>query len=188
MSEPATPPRHLTVEEYLDLEETSEVRHEYVGGNVFAMVGATKRHNRIITNILRKLADAADDASCRVYAEAVKLRVSEDVFYYPDVMVACEPDEDPLVEHRPCLVVEVVSPKTEATDRREKLLAYRSMPGLQAYLIVAQERRWVEHHFRDANGNWRRNNLVEEGNVPLDCPPETLLAFEDVYRGIEFSP
>ncbi|MGH3086545.1 MAG: Uma2 family endonuclease [Rubrobacteraceae bacterium] len=186
MSEPVRPTHHLTVEEYLALEETAEVRHEYVGGNVFAMVGATKRHNRVITNILRKLADAADDAGCRVYTEAVKLRVSGDVFYYPDVMIACEPDDDPLVEHNPCLVVEVVSPKTEATDRREKLLAYRNMPSLDAYLIVAQDRRWVEHHFRDESGEWQ-NEILEMTSIPLACPPDTILAFEDIYRGIDLT-
>jgi len=187
MSEPARPPRHLTVEEYLLFEETAEVRHEYVGGNIFAMVGATKRHNKIVTNIFRRLADAADEADCRVYTEAVKLQVSADVFYYPDLMVACEPDDDPLVEHNPCLVVEVVSPNTETTDRREKLLAYRNMPSLRAYLVVAQDRRWVEHHFRDESENWRRNNLIDDGSVSLDCPPDTLLFFADIYRRIEFA-
>jgi Uma2 family endonuclease len=187
MSEPARPARHLTVEEYLLFEETAEVRHEYVGGSIFAMVGAMKRHNRIVFNIARKLADSADDANCRVYTEAVKLRVAADVIYYPDVMVACEPDDDPLVEHNPCLVVEVVSPNTEATDRREKLLAYRNMSSLRAYLVVAQDRRWVEHHFRDETGDWRRNNLVEDGNISLDYPPDTLLSFADIYRRIEFA-
>jgi Uma2 family endonuclease len=187
MSEPAIPTRHLTVEEYLALEETSEVRHEYVGGNVFAMVGTTKRHNRIAFNIARKLDDAAEGTPCRVFFEAVKLRAARDVFYYPDVMVSCEPDDDPLVEHNPCLVVEVVSPNTEATDRREKLLAYRNLESLAAYLIVDQDRRQVEHYFRDASGEWRRNNFVEAGNIPLTCPPETLLAFEDIYRGVDFS-
>lgn len=186
MSESVRPRHYLTVEEYLALEETAAIKHEYIGGRVFAMVGTTKRHNRIVGNIYRKLDDAAGGTPCRVFFEAVKLRVSGDVFYYPDIMVACEPDEDPLIEHRPCLVVEVVSPKTEATDRREKLLAYRNLPSLRAYLVVAQDRRWVEHHFRDESGDWR-NNIVEEGNVPLDCPPDTLLAFEDIYRGMDFT-
>jgi hypothetical protein len=177
ISEPARPTRHLTVEEFLSVEETASdsglqrsraplqasavshkrsafskskkadsrplmaysvsqrvntsaircVRHEYVGGTIFAMIGATKRHNRIVTNIFRMLANAADDADCQAYTEAVKLWVSADDFYYPAVMVAREPDVDPLVEHDPCLVVEIVSPKTEATDRREKLLTYRKL-------------------------------------------------------------
>ena len=75
----------LTVEEYLKLEESATVRHEYVGGEIFAMVGATKRHNRIIGNITGRLWGAARGGDCRVYSESVKLRVAEDVIYYPDV-------------------------------------------------------------------------------------------------------
>jgi Uma2 family endonuclease len=140
MAQPTASHDSLTVEEYLQLEESATVRHEYVGGEIFAMVGATKRQNRIVGNIFARLWGVARGGDCRVYSEGVKLRVAEDVIYYPDVMVACGPEgEDPLVEDDPCLVVEVVSPRTETTDRREKLAAYKRMPGLRAYLIVAQD-------------------------------------------------
>ena len=153
MAERVTPHHPLTIEEYLKLEESATVRHEYVGGEIFAMVGATKRHNRIIGNIYGRLWGAARGGPCRVYSESVKLRVADDVIYYPDVMVACGPEgDDPLIEDDPCLVVEVVSPSTETTDRREKLAAYKRMPGLRAYLIVSQDRMWIERHFRAENG------------------------------------
>lgn len=187
MSESVRPSEFFTVEEYLAFEETAEVKHEYVGGRLYAMTGVTKRHNRITRNILRKLADAADDTTCEVFFESVKLRVAGDVIYYPDVMVTCEPDDDPLIEHNPCLVLEVVSPSTEATDRREKLIAYRNVESLREYLVVAQDRRWVEHHFRDANGEWR-NEILEGGIISLRCPPGATLALDDVYRRIEFTP
>jgi Uma2 family endonuclease len=100
----------LTVDEYLALEESATVRHEYVGGEIFAMVGATKRHNRIIGNTSGRLWGTARGGPCRVYSESVKLRVADDVIYYPDVMVACGPEgDDPHIEDDPCLVVEVVS-------------------------------------------------------------------------------
>nr|MBA3793598.1 Uma2 family endonuclease [Rubrobacter sp.] len=106
------------------MEKTATVRHEYVAGEVYAMTGASRRHNRIAGNVYRRLADAAAGGPCRVYMETVKLR--KDIFYYPEVMVACgsEP-ENPYYEDAPCLVVEVVSPSTESTDRREKLAAYK---------------------------------------------------------------
>ena len=188
MSDPAGRREYLTVEEYLAFEETASARHEYVCGHVYAMTGATKRHNRIAFNIARKLDDAAEGTPCRIYIEAVKLRVARDVIYYPDVMVAREPDDDPLIENNPCLVVEIVSPSTEGTDRREKLLAYRNLAGLGAYLVVDQDLRRVEHYFRDPAGDWRRNNLVDEGNTLLPCPPETFLTFDDIYRGIDTIP
>lgn len=188
MSELVRPHHSLTIEEYLELEETAEIRHEYVGGNVYAMTGATKRHNRIVGNIYRRLADAAEDGPCRVYVEGVKLQVASDVIYYPDVMVACGPDNDPLIEDDPCLVVEVVSPTTETVDRREKFLAYRQLPNLQAYLIVSQDRGWIEHHFRDEGGEWRRDDIVEKDSFSVPCPPGARLMLNDVYRGLEGAP
>src|SRR5215218_1283872 len=185
MAERVKPHGSLTVDEYLKLEESATIRHEYVSGEIFAMVGATKRHNRIIGNISGRLWGAARGGACRVYSESVKLRVSDDVIYYPDVMVACGPEgDDPLVEDNPCLVVEVVSPGTETTDRREKLAAYKRMPGLRAYLIVAQDRRWVEHHLRGEDNLWYRGDLVDEGRFSVSCP-ETELSLADIYEGLE---
>jgi Uma2 family endonuclease len=124
MAEPTASHDSLTVEEYLKLEVGATVRHEYVGGEIFAMVAATKRHTGS-SSILRAVSGGPHGGDCRVYSEGVKLRVADDVIYYPDVMVACGPEgNDPLVEDDPCLVVEVASPGTETTNRREKLAAY----------------------------------------------------------------
>jgi Uma2 family endonuclease len=185
MAEPTASHDSLTVVEYLKLEEGATVRHEYVGGEIFAMVGATKRHNRIVGNMYSHLWGASRGGDCRVYSESVKLRVAEDVIYYPDVIVACGPEgNDPLVEDNPCLVVEVASPGTETTDRREKLAAYKRMPGLRAYLIVAQDRRWVEQHLRGDDNLWHRGDLVDEGRFPVPCP-ETELSLAEIYEGLK---
>lgn len=178
--------RQLTVEEYLELEKTSSVKHEFVGGEVHAMTGASGRHNRISGNIFAVLWNAARGGPCRVFQSDMKVRTADDAFYYPDVLVACDdPPEDPYyVEPDPCLVVEVVSPSTEATDRREKLAAYKRMPDLKAYLIVSQERKWIERHFRDESGEWRRADLTEEGSFPVPCPPGAALSLTEVYEGL----
>lgn len=165
------------------MEEAATVRHEYVGGTIHAMVGATKRHNQVVGNIYARLLAASRGGPCRVYMETVKLRAAEDTIYYPDVMVSCEPEDDPLVEHKPCLVVEVASPSTESIDRREKMLAYRKIPTLQAYLIVAQDERRVERHWRDESGEWRQGEAVGEGFVPIPCP-ETKLPLNEIYEGL----
>ena len=81
-------------------------------------------------------------------------------------------------------MVEVASPSTETTDRREKLAAYKRMPGLEAYLIVSQDRRWVERHFRGEDGTWRRADLVDEGRFSVPCP-ETNLSLAEIYEGLE---
>lgn len=184
MVEKSTPHHPLGVEEYLELEMSATVKHEYVGGEIHAMVGASRRHNRISGNIFRKLADAADGSPCRVYISDMKLQI-EDVFYYPDVMVACgEVPGDEYLEDEPCVVVEVTSPSTETIDRREKLANYQSVSSLRAYVIVSQDRRRITHYQRDDNGVWLRGDLVEEGALRLPCLPGAELTLDEVYAGL----
>jgi Uma2 family endonuclease len=185
MAEPTSSQDSLTIEEYLKLEESATVRHEYVAGEIYAITGATRRHNRIAGNVYAALLGAARNSSCRVYVETVKLKAAVDTFYYPDVMVACGPEpEDLYVESEPCVVVEVVSPSTDTTDRREKLAAYKRMSSLEAYLIVAQDRRWVEIHLRGEDGTWRRGDLLDTGRFAVPCL-ETNLSLAEIYEGLE---
>jgi Uma2 family endonuclease len=185
MAQPHTYDRPLSIEEYLELEETSAYRHEYLAGEIYAMTGATRRHNRIIVNIAAHLWAAARGGPCRVYVESVKLRAAIDTIYYPDLMVACGPEgESPWIEDAPCLVVEVTSPSTETIDRREKMLAYRRMNSLEAYVIVDQERRRVERHYRNPDRSWGVAQLVDRGPVPIPCPAVEL-TLDDIYEGVE---
>jgi Putative restriction endonuclease len=122
--------RLLSVEEYLKFEEMSTTKHEYIGGELFAMTGATTRHNVICLNVAFALAAHVRGGSCRAYVEAVKVRLTvkgEEIFYYPDVSVACGPqDLDKVFVTDPKLIVEVLSPSTERTDRGEKALGGRA--------------------------------------------------------------
>lgn len=186
MTGPAPRQRPLSIEEYLAFEEASPIRHEYVAGEVHAMTGATPRHNQIVGNVFAQLRAAARGEPCRVYVEAVKLRVG-DAIYYPDVMVDCTPGEPALLIESPCLVVEVTSPSTALTDRREKLAAYRSSPTLQAYLLVEQDRRRVTRHWRDAQGVWGHSVITGEGAVPVPCP-QTELTLDLVYEDVTMPP
>lgn len=167
------------------MEATASVRHEYVAGQVHAMTGASRRHNRLIVNLVTRLAAAARGGPCRVYASDVKLRAAPNIFYYPDVMVACgPPGDDPLVEQAPCLVVEVLSPSTESVDRREKALVYRSIATLRAYLVVHQDERRVERHWRDEHGSWWHDDATITGRVVIPCPALEL-TLDDVYENVE---
>jgi Uma2 family endonuclease len=132
-------------------------------------------------NIVMLLRAAAGDGPCRIYMSDVKVRAADDVVYYPDVMVACGPERGgTLIEEAPCLVVEVTSPSSEVIDRREKLFVYKRLPGLLAYLVVDQERRRVDRHWRDEQGEWRHERVEESGSIEVPCPPTTL-ALDQVY-------
>lgn len=176
--------RPLTVDEYLALEEESSVRHEYVGGQVFAVAGANDRHNRIAGNIHALLWAAARGGPCRIYVSDMKVQASDDQIFYPDVMVVCDPeDTGEYVKTRPCLIVEVLSPSTASIDRREKLLAYRRIPSLKAYLIVYQDEMRVKTVSRDANGAWWEAEVAGEGNVLFPCP-ELELTLAEIYEDV----
>lgn len=179
-----SPPKVYSIEEYLELEERSEVRHEYIEGALYALAGGSDRHYQIAGNIYITLKTSARRTSCRVYMSDMRIVIGK-VYYYPDVMVCCEEPEteNPTFRHDPCLLVEVLSPTTKAKDRREKLLVYRQIPTLRAYLIVDQDLRHIERHYLDGNGEWQRTDIVNEGTVPVPFP-ETDLTLADIYEGL----
>ena len=179
------PPDHLlSVEEYLEFEQEASMRHEYVAGTLYALAGATKKHNLIISNLVFRLMSASRGTLCRVYSEGVKVRPVDNLFYYPDVMVACHEEEgDPLFETEPCLLIEVLSESTAHIDKREKLVAYQQLRSLQTYLIIHQDEKLIEHHWLDAEGRWQHAQVAEGEQTSLGCPAITL-SVEEVYEGI----
>ena len=178
----------MTVDEYLAFEEASLERHEYVAGVTYMMSGATGRHNVISSNILTSLRTPARRRGCRVYMEGVKLRAAHDRIYYPDVMVICRAlAGDETVLENPSLVVEVTSPSTRTTDRREKLAAYRAMPSLDAYLIVEQRRRMVTVYWRVAGGEWQGLEHFGSGDIPLPFLGATL-TLDQIYEDVPLPP
>jgi len=131
----------MTVAEYLEMERKSEVRHEYLDGEIYAMSGASKRHNRIGNNLNRHLDPHLRGGPCQVFTFEVEVYIEElNTFYYPDVVVSCDPaDNDEYFVRSPVLIVGVESPTTSTIDRREKLLAYRKLSSLREYVILAQD-------------------------------------------------
>ncbi len=180
--DPETP--SLTVEQYLEGELASEVRHEYIDGQVYAMVGASRAHARIVTSLSLSLGPRARDRGCDLFLNDMKVRLEvrgQDIFYYPDLVLTCDPaDDEEYFVTAPCLIVEVLSPGTERIDRREKRFAYTTIDSLREYLLVDPDRRHVEIHRR--RDDWHPE-VVTEGRIRLeslamDVPLETL--YEDL--------
>src|ERR1044071_8635235 len=127
---------HLSVAEYLAGEKESPTRHEFVNGQVYAMAGASDKHNRIAGNIYARLTLDMDDGSCEPFISDMKVMVAPTVYYYPDVVVTCDPSGgDPYFREQPLLIVEVISPSTERNDRHEKMEAYKRVSGLREYVL-----------------------------------------------------
>ena len=155
----AQPRPHLSVEEYLELERTSEVRHEYYDGEIFAIVGASESHALIVSNLVLSFGTQLRGGSCRVYSNDMRVQVAHTGLYtYPDLVVLCEEPRFLEEERRstllnPGLIVEVLSDSTEAYDRGKKFEHYQALDSLTDYLLVAQDEPRIDH-FTRREGGW----------------------------------
>ncbi len=158
----------ISPEEYLESERLAEVRHEYVDGHVYAMVGASDDHNRIAGNIFAELLEKLRGHRCEAFINDMKVKIPPtfaDVYYYPDVLVACDPtDNARYFRERPTVIIEVLSPETERTDRREKAIAYWQIPTVEAYVLVEQERRSATI-LRRAEPGWQSAVIEGPGSI-----------------------
>ena len=169
--------------EYLASESQAPVKREFVAGEVYAMAGGTARHNRISGNLYVKLDAAIRGTPCEVFMADMKVKVeAHRAFYYPDVLLACEPgDDEPLYRSSPCLIVEVLSPSTAGIDEREKWHHYRDIPTLRHYLLIDSESRQVRLRTREG-ADWLEQTLGEGERLRLTCGPVRLeLGLEEIY-------
>jgi Uma2 family endonuclease len=179
-----------TPEEYLALERKAEYKSEYFAGEIFAMSGASERHNLIAGNVFATLHAQLRNRPCRVYMSDIRVKVSPTGLYtYPDVVVLCgEPRFDD--EHKdtllnPIVIIEVLSPSTEACDRGEKFTHYRKLASVAEYVLISQEKPHVEHFVRQPDNQW----LLSEASDPHDTVQlpsiNCALALSDVYEKVE---
>lgn len=183
-------PIPLSPAEYLEREQKSPVKYEYLDGETYAMSGATRRHNLIAGNFLgRAWHGSAKRQGCQVFGSDMKVYVeTHNSFYYPDLSVCCDPDDrNELFLNRPCFIVEVTSPSTAGIDRREKRASYTSIESLREYVIVDQDRMRVELYRRE-EGGWR-GYLLDQPNDAVESSCLGLrLTLSEIYEGVELPP
>ena len=179
----------LTPEEYLAAERKAETRSEYFAGEVFAMVGASKRHNLIAANIIRVLGNELLERPCNVYPSDMRVKVSATGKYaYPDVVVSCEPElfddaeNDTLLN--PVVIVEVLSASTEAYDRGKKFEQYQQITSLTEYLLVAQEPYRIEQYVRQSDKEWRYSEHHDAEDVIKISVIGCEIALNDAYAKV----
>jgi Uma2 family endonuclease len=189
----AQPSYRCTPEEYLARERDAADRHEYYHGEVFAMSGGTPDHSLIISNVNGELRARLKGKPCRVYDSNLRIRIPRTTLYtYPDVSVICGDRQfDPLDTRRetvtnPTLIVEVLSPSTEAWDRGGKFQNYRQIESLREYVMVASDKPLVETYLRQQEGTWVLNAIggLEARARLVSLGVELDLA--EVYSGVQF--
>lgn len=177
----------VTEADYLALEEANEERHELVGGVMYAMAGETTTHNTLAGRLYVAISSHLPAGGrCRPFINGVKLRLPvATTFYYPDVMVTCDPRDTDLrfVQH-PRVIIEVLSESTQQTDRREKLFAYLQIEALEEYILVSSLAREVVVH-RRADG-WAPQALPA-GEAALHLASLDLqVPLDRIYEGVMF--
>jgi Uma2 family endonuclease len=163
----ASPQHPLTAEEYLQLEAQSPTKHEFMDGEIYDMAGASDAHVTIALNLATLLRNHLRGSGCRVYIADMKARIeAHNCFYYPDVMVTCNPQdqETPTYKRFPKLIVEVLSDSTEAFDRGDKFANYQTLASLEEYVLINTRHQRVECFRRNAEGLWVLQSYTPEAN------------------------
>ncbi len=177
---------YILPEEYLAGEELSQVRHEYIDGEIYAMSGSSDAHAAIVRNVIMMVGPHLRGGGCSLYPQDIKAQVfSRSRFYYPDLMVTCDPRdrEDRYVKRHYKLIVEVLSESTEAFDRGGKFEDYRRSDSLEEYVLVSQNRMNVEIYRRNAAGRWELEACHGGDRVEL-VSVGVGFAIEDLYEDV----
>lgn len=188
----ALPTTRLSAQEYLAAERKSPYKSEFWAGAVYAMAGASERHNVITANLVAALHGQLRGRTCRVYPSDMRVKIPATGLYtYPDVSVVCgrpqfeDSEQDTLLN--PTLIVEVLSKSSENYDRGKKFQNYRTLPSLTEYILVAQETRHIEHYVRQANDQWLLTETQDQQAVLTLAAIDCTLAVSDVYDKVEFT-
>ena len=168
MARPCEKAPPFSADAYLAWEALQVEKHEYINGDVFAMVGVRQSHGTATLNLAFALRHAVKGSPCRVFAEAIKTRVeSENIFFYPDVVVTCDPRDrlTPQFISHPALIIEILSDTTAAFDRGEKFAHYRKLDSLMEYGIVDLKAKRVEVFCRNTENHWVLYEYFPGGQV-----------------------
>ncbi len=178
--------RWVSVEEYLAIDNASDVRFEYIQGQLRMPAGGSRNHSLIAHNLHGLLHDHLRGTPCAAYTSDMRVQVAKDLYYYPDVTVSCDENEEDTALHSPRVVFEVLSPSTEAIDRSEKLEAYRELPSIEDYVLVSSERQAVEVHHRGRKRNcWITRIYVPGDTVNIESLNAEFL-MDEIYERTRF--
>jgi len=181
--------KKITEAQYLKMERAAETKHEFLDGEVYAMTGASQRHNLVTGSTFASLYNQLRGRPCQVYPSDMRVKVAETGLYtYPDISVACgraelaDENRDTLLN--PVLIIEILSKSTAGYDRREKFSQYRRIPTLNDYLLISPTRCLVEHYLRQPDGKWLLTEYNDLADVIELSSIGCRLALSDVYEQV----
>lgn len=183
--------KRLTPDEYLKLEETSEIKHEYYDGEIFALSGGSSNHSRIAINVQSALNIAFRKKNCSVFNSDLRVFIESNGLYtYPDVSALCgeikfaEGRNDTIIN--PALIIEVLSDSTKDYDRGQKFELYRALPSLQEYVLIHQDQIYIEQYVKQSSGQWLLTDIKEEQEKLVLESVEETLNIDEIYEKVQW--
>ena len=161
--------RNYSLDDYFTVEEMSEIKHEFYQGEIFAMAGASLRHNEIAANLLTQFRTRLRDSDCGAYGSDLRIQTPGGLYTHPDVSVIFDPVQ--LVPERsdtamnPVVLAEVLSEATEDYDRGEKFALYKTISAFRHYFLISQTETLVDYYDRDDEGEWRRKTIRDPNEI-----------------------
>ena len=192
VNEPALKYNHISPEEYLAEERAALDKHEYYQGEVFAMSGASLKHNVIFSNLFTDIGGKLKGKGCRPYGSDLRIHIPKNTLYtYPDISIICGEadltDKEFDTATNPSVIIELLSKSTRNYDKGEKFTLYRDIDTLKEYLLVDTEKIYVEKHIRNADGSWQLTDYKSlENSFTIDSLQINIL-LTDIYEGISFA-
>jgi Uma2 family endonuclease len=183
--------KYYTPEQYLELEEKSETRNEYLDGEIMPMAGGTTNHNQIAGNFYRAFPLTINDQDYYIYINDVKLWIPDYRFYtYPDLMIIegkpIYQSENSNIVTNPQIIIEVLSDSTQNYDKTEKFRAYRTLPSLREYILISQSSYYIEQFIKQTEHQWLFNAIEGENNHLALTSIDFSLSFSQIYQRIVF--
>jgi Uma2 family endonuclease len=191
VKEPALKYNYISQEEYLEQERAATEKHEYYQGEIFAMSGASLKHNRVFSNLFIGIGNQLKGKGCQPYGSDLRIHVPKNTLYtYPDISIICgDPnlmDEKFDTATNPSVIIELLSKSTRNYDRIEKFSLYRDIDTLQEYILVDTEKTHVEKHIRHADNSWQLTDYrLLENSFTIDTV-QIILSLKDIYEGVSF--
>lgn len=182
----------LSAEEYLQFEKTSETKHEFFRGEVFAMAGADRRYNKIFSNLFGELAYRLKGKKCQPYGSDLRIHIPENSLYtYPDISIICgeliaagHDDDTPIL---PTVIIEILSASTKNYDRGDKFKLYRDIPTLREYILVDSETINIEAFRINGSGHWELEEYKTSGQILNIHSVELFIPIGDIYEGTKIT-
>ena len=176
----------LSLDDFLAWENQQVDKHEFHRGEVFAMVGGRRTHGRVVLNLATQLNLQLRGSPCQVFSESMKIEIVKDTILYPDLFVTCDKADlaTDMIFRSPTLVIEVLSPSTQAYDRSQKFALYRRLDSLQEYILVDPETRRIDGFRRGTDGRWVLHDMSQD--EVMDCASVGCkVALTDIFQGLE---